>query len=615
MIGKSKRNIKIIYVTVLLCFCMWCGNGIQANATVSGNADTNTNNTDTNNTGTDNTGTDNTGADNTDGDDQMQEVPASTTPVTYSAGITFGSASYSWNAGEESQIGVYARSSAIISSYEICLEYDSTMLQYISGASEEDGNLLYVRGTGSATSHNQMLQFLPLQGGETTITVVSAVCMYGSGGSARSMTISQMGAAPIVIEEPISRKVTDLQVSPISLDFSAEVYEYHLEVETDIEALTVVYTLENEEAVASLSDTNLVIGENIITLSVKGSAVTPLVYTIYVLRKEVIVPESIEESEEPSQETSEEVLEVTGNTGVQSSRADILLWSGILMLLVIVVTFIIFSYHEAKRRKQEQEEYDSRNVSVINLEETVIDVQNVTMRFRMARENTSSLKEYMIRSLKGQNQYRKLTALKDISFEVKQGEVLGIIGTNGSGKSTLLKIISGVLKPSAGHVETDKDKIQMLTLGTGFDMELTARENVYLNGAIIGYTKEYLDEKFDDIVAFAELDGFMDQRMKNFSSGMVSRLGFAIATMRDAPDILILDEVLSVGDLFFRKKSEKRIRELIHSGATVLIVSHSMDTIRKNCNKVVWIEKGILKMVGNAREVCDAYVNMVGCEE
>lgn len=248
---------------------------------------------------------------------------------------------------------------------------------------------------------------------------------------------------------------------------------------------------------------------------------------------------------------------------------------------------------------------------MLDLEDKVIEVRNVTMRFRMAKEESSSLKEFLIRTIKGQNHYRMLTALKDISFEVNQGDVLGIIGTNGSGKSTLLKIITGVLAPSEGQVLTDNRKIQMLTLGTGFDMELTAKENVYLNGAIIGYTREYIDERYDDIVAFAELEGFMDEKMKNFSSGMVSRLGFAIATMRDAPDILILDEVLSVGDMFFRKKSEKRIRELIHSGATVLIVSHSMDTIRKNCNKVVWIEKGVLKMTGPPAEVCDAYAKKV----
>ena len=184
---------------------------------------------------------------------------------------------------------------------------------------------------------------------------------------------------------------------------------------------------------------------------------------------------------------------------------------------------------------------------------------------------------------------------------------MGIKGTNGSGKSTLLKIVSGAMSPTSGKVVADKKKIQLLTLGTGFDRELTARENVYLNGAIIGYTKDYIDEKYDDIVKFAELEGFMEERVKNFSSGMVSRLGFAIATMRDTPDILILDEVLSVGDMFFRQKSNKRIQEMIHSGATVLIVSHSTDTILKNCTKAVWIEKGVQRMVGEPKAVCAAY--------
>ena len=189
---------------------------------------------------------------------------------------------------------------------------------------------------------------------------------------------------------------------------------------------------------------------------------------------------------------------------------------------------------------------------------------------------------------------------------------MGIVGTNGSGKSTLLKIISGALVPTCGQVLVDKSKVQLLTLGTGFDLELTGRENVYLNGAIIGYTKRYIDEKYDQIVAFAELEGFMEEKVRNYSSGMVSRLGFAIATVRDTPEILILDEVLSVGDLFFRKKSEARIREMIHGGSTVLIVSHSTSVIRGNCSKAIWIEKGKLRAMGDPKSVCDAYEGMKG---
>lgn len=240
----------------------------------------------------------------------------------------------------------------------------------------------------------------------------------------------------------------------------------------------------------------------------------------------------------------------------------------------------------------------------------VISIKNVTMKFKISTGNASSLKEYLISVLKRQVTSKEFIALDDISFDVMPGEVVGIIGTNGSGKSTLLKIISGALQPTEGSVDVDKNKVQLLTLGTGFDMELTAKENVYLNGAIIGYPKKYIDEKYEDIVKFAELEGFMEEKMKNFSSGMVSRLGFAIATMRDTPEILILDEVLSVGDVFFRKKSEERIQQMIHGGATVLIVSHSTATIMKNCTRAVWIEKGVLQMVGTTKEVCEAYQNM-----
>ena len=257
---------------------------------------------------------------------------------------------------------------------------------------------------------------------------------------------------------------------------------------------------------------------------------------------------------------------------------------------------------EVPKKVSEQAESENKNEAPIE-----IDVKHVTMEFKREKDEATSIKELMVRTIRGQRSYEMFKALDDVSFTIYKGEVVGVIGTNGSGKSTILKIISGVLKPTKGSVDVDKSKIQLLTLGTGFDYELTGRENVYLNGAIIGYTKEFIDEHYDEIVKFAELEGFMEEKVRNYSSGMVSRLGFAIATIRDTPEILILDEVLSVGDMFFRKKSEKRIKEMMHGGSTVLIVSHSTSVIRSNCTKAVWIEKGKLMAVGDPKEVCAAY--------
>lgn len=236
-----------------------------------------------------------------------------------------------------------------------------------------------------------------------------------------------------------------------------------------------------------------------------------------------------------------------------------------------------------------------------------IAVINVTMQFRRAKDEPSSIKEFIVRKIRGSDKYDTFKALDDISLTVKKGEILGLIGTNGSGKSTLLKIISGAIAPTSGKVIADTKKIQLLTLGTGFDPELTGRENVYLNGALIGYSKKYIDEKYNDIAAFAELEDFMEEKVKNYSSGMVSRLGFSIAAAGNTPEILILDEVLSVGDMFFRRKSEAKIREMINSGSTVLIVSHSTSVIRENCTKAVWIEKGRLMLSGSPESVCREY--------
>ena len=239
-------------------------------------------------------------------------------------------------------------------------------------------------------------------------------------------------------------------------------------------------------------------------------------------------------------------------------------------------------------------------------------VEHVCMDFKMEKERSDSLKERIIRGLQGSHEYSILHALKDISFQVSPGEVLGIVGSNGSGKSTLLRIIAGALKPSSGRVAADRKKIQLLTLGTGFDRELTAKENVYLNGSLIGYSRKFLDEHYEQIVAFAELNGFMNEKIKNFSSGMTARLGFAIATAGDFKDILILDEVLSVGDGAFRKKSERKMKEIIGGGATTILVSHSLPQIKSMCTKILWLHKGRqIEFGSDVKGICDKYKAML----
>lgn len=287
--------------------------------------------------------------------------------------------------------------------------------------------------------------------------------------------------------------------------------------------------------------------------------------------------------------------------------------------------YVVYDYEDYDYEVNDYEDFDYEDfgsdgleyleLGNENLEEgehPIISVRDVTMNFKVPASAASGIKEYVIQKINHQMKFRELVALNHVSFDILPGEVVGLIGTNGSGKSTLLRIVSGALQPTGGQVLIDRRKVQLLTLGTGFDMELSARENVYLNGSIIGYSKEFLDKHYNEIVEFAGLQGFMEERVKNFSSGMVSRLGFAIATAGDAAEILILDEVLSVGDEFFRKKSLKRIKEMIHGGSTVIMVSHGMGTILENCTKVVWIEKGVLQMVGDAKTVCGAYQRMNG---
>lgn len=239
--------------------------------------------------------------------------------------------------------------------------------------------------------------------------------------------------------------------------------------------------------------------------------------------------------------------------------------------------------------------------------ETVVKVDDVSMVFNIANERYNSLKEYFIAAARGELKFKEFRALNHINFEVKRGEGFGLVGTNGSGKSTMLKIIAGVLSASEGSCTVRGTIAPLIELGAGFDYELTARENIYLNGALLGYRKEFIDEHYQEIVEFAELQDFVDMPLKNFSSGMVARIAFAIATITE-PDILIVDEALSVGDMLFQKKCERRIKQYIESdGVTVLLVSHSLDLIQRTCDRVCWIEKGVQRMLGPTDEVCAAY--------
>lgn len=239
----------------------------------------------------------------------------------------------------------------------------------------------------------------------------------------------------------------------------------------------------------------------------------------------------------------------------------------------------------------------------------IITVEHVSMKFSLASEKFDNIKEYFIKTIKRQVSYNEFWALQDVSFEVKRGESIGLIGLNGSGKSTMLKTIAGVLKPTKGHVTVRGTIAPLIELGAGFDMDLSAHENIFLNGALLGYDRKQMEGFYEDIVEFAELRDFMHVPVKNFSSGMVSRLAFAIATI-GTPDILIVDEVLSVGDFRFQQKCQERIQRMRDAGTTILFVSHSIAQVKEVCDKVVWLDKGHLKMQGIAEEICGIYETM-----
>jgi len=238
----------------------------------------------------------------------------------------------------------------------------------------------------------------------------------------------------------------------------------------------------------------------------------------------------------------------------------------------------------------------------------IIEVDNVSMRFNLSRDKIDSLKEYVVKFLKKQLFFEEFWALTDVSFKVERGEVFGIIGLNGAGKSTLLKLIAGVLKPTKGTASVKGSIAPLIELGAGFDLDLTARENIYMNGAILGRSRKYLNEIFENIIEFSELHNFIDVPIKNFSSGMVARLGFAIATVVK-PEILIVDEILSVGDYKFQEKCNERINGMIKDGTTVLMVSHSITQITDMCSRALWLEHGRVIEVGSSNEVAEKFLS------
>ena len=568
------------------------------------------------------------------------------------AQAAFGSESYSPQAGESFPMGIYINADEVVSSGQTEVKYDPEMLEYVTGGElVEEGlvRLTYENVVGNQA--RQDIQFLPKAGGKTEVEIVSA---QATGTQGNEVQITNMQKVPVQLPVTDTCKISKLTVNGTSVDIGKlEQNQEQIEVSGEVETAD-IQAEASEGSVVTVEGAVLKEGENTIKIRVEDQQGNKAFYQLVVTRQKLQEAQEQEETDTtPVQKKEQEDQDST--KGDNSLRNGLFPIGGIFILLEVVICIILgIRIHQKKKRRRrrraqqlkkkqmQKKQAESLTVSKQKKAEKIqaaqdrameaaiteiiekkkqkaedqedyeIKVENVTMTFRIIQNAPSSVKEYMIQKMKKETKYRDFSALKDVSFNVKKGEVVGIIGTNGSGKSTILKIISGALRPTSGRVKVDRQKIQLLTLGTGFDFELTGKENVYLNGAIIGYTKEYIDEKYDEIVKFAELEGFMDEKVKNYSSGMVSRLGFAIATMRDTPEILILDEVLSVGDMFFRKKSEARIKEMIHGGSTVLIVSHSMDVIKKNCDKVVWIEKGDLKMVGTPQEVCPAYEKQNG---
>lgn len=577
--------------------------------------------------------------------------------------ITFGEDSYEAVSGEKFNIEVFITGDEDLGTYYVELKYDDRWLKYDSGAETGGNGVVVLTGTsvGKRTRYN--ITFECISGGNTEISVKNAKVTTKASGYKESFKINTSAKTSIniagvesvpdkdeikeipycgatTLEDGERYYIVDLSLYvPKSVDWNYRLVNgtvggmkltYMVGLDSSVKFLYLTKDGVNFELFAVGADDGLLYESTIIETS-KGK------YYLFPAAVSNSWPEELT-LEQVNLEAVYIAMDIEGNLGFyhltganqliewdedsakesSNNTQKIYQWIFIIsgsVVFIIVALAVARAIIVSKARK-ENRDADDMDLTIIDLEDEnesltdddiAIAVKNVTMKFKVSNSSASGFKEYIIQLLSKKINYRELYALNHVSFNIKKGEVVGIIGTNGSGKSTLLRIISGALVPTSGVVKVDRSKLQLLTLGTGFDKELTARENVYLNGAIIGLDKEFLDENFNKIVEFAELDGFMDEKVKNFSSGMVSRLGFAIATAGQVADILILDEVLSVGDERFRKKSFEKVQKMMKSGSTVLMVSHSVQIIMENCTKAIWIEKGKIKMIGDPKVVCKVY--------
>lgn len=534
------------------------------------------------------------------------------------AELTFGSEEYTQSNGSEFHIGAYITADESIGDYNVQIKYDNLRLEFVDGADNVDTEkgIITLSGNERKSKIKFWLKFHAISGGEASLEFVE--------GTVSDYEVVTYATAPIHISGEDTAAQIEAERAAEEAQEEQEGQEAPGDGDTDssqaeeAENQAVQDNSQGQDATASQSTSGSNEQDNVQESTGKHSIIfnvffVAMIAILFVIILVVsIVWALIKRSRKKEDASKKAVGKIQADkkqktTEKQKAKKNL---QEIKKEKDLPVEDLSIEELNGMMDNLKTEVQNMMYESAIQEErgaEPVIKVCDVTMEFHLSSVNPSGLKEYMIQLIKREVKYKRLFALYHVSFNVYKGEIVGIIGTNGSGKSTLLKIVSGALKPTSGHVEVDRRKIQLLTLGTGFDMELTARENVFLNGSIIGYSREFLESHYDEIVAFAELEDFMDQKVKNFSSGMVSRLGFSIATAGDAAEILILDEVLSVGDEFFRKKSLKRVKEMIHGGSTVLMVSHGMGTIIDNCTKCVWIEKGELRMVGEPKDVCAEY--------